>query len=213
MKIALFGASGMIGQRVLKEAVSRGHEVTAIVRDPSKITEKGPKVHAVKGDVLNTADVAKLVAGHDAVISAYSPMSTGSPDALLTATRSLIAGMKQAGVKRLIAVGGAGGLEVAPGKKVIDLPDFPAAWKGIAQAHIDALKVYETEAGTLDWTNLSPAAMIEPGQRTGQFRTADNQLIADSAGNSKISAEDYAIALLNELEKPTHIKKRFTVGY
>ncbi len=132
---------------------------------------------------------------------------------MVDAARAQIAGLKAAGVKRLIVVGGAGSLEVAPGVQVVDTPEFPAAWKGIALAHRDALEVYRKEGGELEWTYFSPPALIEPGERTGKFRVGSDQLLVDGTGQSQISAEDYAIALLDEVETPRHVRKRFTAAY
>jgi putative NADH-flavin reductase len=213
MKIALFGASGMVGQRILHEALQRGHEVTAIVRDPTKITEKNPHLKTVKGDQNDAAAVAKLVAGHHAVVTAFSPAGNAGADALVKATRSLIEGVKQSGVKRLVMVGGAGSLEVAPGVQLVDTPQFPASYRQIAIDHRDALDVMRKEAAGLQWTNFSPPAIIEPGQRTGKFRTGTDQLIADAQGNSRISAEDFAVALMDEVDNPKHIGARFTAAY
>lgn len=208
MKVVLFGATGMIGSRVLKELVSRRHEVTAVVRDTSRVPNE-PGVKAVKGDALNAADVAEVVKGSDAVVSSYSP---GANTALIVdATRSLIAGLKQAGVRRFIEVGGAGSLLVAPNLRLIDAPNFPAEYKEIALAHADALEVLRNS--DLNWTYFSPAAFIQPGDRTGKFRLAEDTLVADDKGKSSISAEDYAIALVDELESPKFIRKRFTIGY
>ncbi len=208
MNVVLFGATGMIGSRVLKELFSRGHTVTAVARDPSRVPNE-PGVKAVQGDVLNTAQVAEIVKGSDAVISAYSPVQ--NPEVLVDATKSLIAGLKQAAVKRFIEVGGAGSLFVAPNVRLIDAPNFPAEYKEIALAHADALEVLRNS--DLDWTYFSPAAFIQPGERTGKFRLGEDTLIADEKGNSRISAEDYAIALVDEVENPKYIRKRFTIGY
>ena len=208
MNVVLFGASGMIGSRVLKELVSRGHTVTAVVRDPSRVPNE-PGVKAVQGDVLNTAQVAEIVKGSAAVVSAYSPGPNHG--VVVDATKSLIAGLKQAGVKRFIEVGGAGSLFVAPNVRLIDAPNFPSEYKEIALAHADALEVLRNS--DLDWTYFSPPAFIQPGERTGKFRLGDDTLIADEKGNSSISAEDYAIALVDELENPKHVRKRFTIGY
>jgi uncharacterized protein len=208
MNVVLFGATGMIGSRVLKELVSRGHTVTAVVRDPSRVPNE-PGVKAVQGDVLNTAQVAEIVKGSDAVISSYSPGPNHG--VVVDATKSLIAGLKQAGVKRFIEVGGAGSLFVAPNVRLIDAPNFPAEYKDIAIAHADALEVLRNS--DLDWTYFSPAAFIQPGERTGKFRLGEDTLIADEKGNSSISAEDYAIALVDELENPKYIRRRFTIGY
>jgi uncharacterized protein len=198
----------MIGSRVLKELISRGHKVTAAVRDSSRVPNE-PGVKALQCDVLNTAAVSEIVKGSDAVISAYSPGST--PAVVVDATKSLIAGLKQAGVKRFIEVGGAGSLFVAPNVRLVDAPNFPADYKAIALAHGDALEVLRKS--DLDWTYFSPAAFIQPGERTGEFRLGEDTLLADENGDSRISAEDYAIALVDELENPRHIRKRFTIAY
>jgi putative NADH-flavin reductase len=131
---------------------------------------------------------------------------------LTDAARALIAGAKTARVKRLVVVGGAGSLETPEGARVMDRAGFPDAWKPIAQAHADALQVYQTEAGGLDWTYLSPAAVIHPGVRTGRYRTGGDRLVVDDQGNSHISAEDFAVALVDELERPAHVGRRFTVA-
>ncbi|MBI2688053.1 MAG: NAD(P)-dependent oxidoreductase [Acidobacteria bacterium] len=206
MKVTLFGGSGMIGSRILQELISRGHSVTAVVRNPSKITGAA----ALAGDVLDPARVAAASTGADAVISAYAPPAD-DPAKLSAAARTLGDALPRAGVKRLLLVGGAGGLEVAPGVRLVDTPEFPTPYKPYALAHIDA--VDQLKGTDLDWTVLSPAAIIEPGERTGKFRLGTNQLVTDAKGDSRISAEDYAIALVDELEKPQHIRQRFTVGY
>jgi uncharacterized protein len=217
--IALFGSTGMIGQRILNEALSRGHKVTAIARDPSKIPDKRPNLSVKAGDVLKPESVAAAAAGHDVIVSAYGPRN-GEPQQLVTAARSLIEGVAAASQKagksiRLIVVGGAASLEIAPGKILLDSPNFPPAWKAIASAARDALEVYRTEAGKagVNWTYFSPAAFIQPGERTGKYRTGTDQLVADAKGESRISAEDYAVALLDEIEKPKFTGRRFTAAY
>lgn len=212
MKIALYGATGTIGQRIKREALGRGHHVTAIVRDPSKIVTENRKLNRVKGDALDAASVAELVRGHDVVINATSAPHD-NPYAAIDVARSQIKGLTEAGVKRLIVVGGAGSLEVAPGVQLVDTPEFPKAWFEIADAHRDALGVYKSEAGELDWTYLSPAALIEPGERTGNFRLGGTNFLSDAEGISRISAEDYAVALLDEIENPQHVKQQFTLAY
>jgi putative NADH-flavin reductase len=208
MKIALFG-SGMIGQRILQEALARGHEVTAITRNPAnlKVTHKALKM--AKGDATDKASVATLATGHNVVISAIGPGPNDTPDTLIKAAHALIAGVKQAGVKRLLVVGGAGSLEVSPG--VLLLESLPEAWRPTARAHRDALGVYR--AADVDWTFISPAALIEPGQRTGKYRTGKDNLLTDAKGESRISAEDYAVALLDEVEKPRALRQRITFAY
>ncbi|MCW3058677.1 MAG: 3 beta-hydroxysteroid dehydrogenase/Delta 5--_4-isomerase [Capsulimonas sp.] len=212
MKIALFGATGMIGGRILREALNRGHQVTAIVRDPAKLTEQHAHLTVITGDILNSDSIAGTVKGANAVVSAYGP--SGAADrTIVDAARSLITGLTKAGVKRLLTVGGAGSLEVAPGLQVIDTPDFPEAYKSNAGAQRDALGVYKSEANALDWTYLSPAGMIAPGERTNTFRLGGDQLVVDASGQSRISAEDYAVAVIDELESPKHVQQRFTLGY
>jgi putative NADH-flavin reductase len=211
MKIALIGATGMIGQRILKEALSRGHEVTAIVRDPSRVKVENERLNVVIGNIFDEESIARAVRGHDLVISAFGPKA-GEEQTLVEATRSLISGVKKSGVSRLLSVGGAGSLEVAPGVQLVDTPEFPDFIKPIALAHRDALEVYRQEK-ELNWTNVSPAAMIEPGERTGKYRTGTDQLIVNEQGESRISAEDYAVAMLDEAENPRFSRMRFTVGY
>ena len=212
MKIALFGASGNIGPRLLQEALARGHELTAIVRDPGQLDQAHPRLKAVKGDILNPAEVALTAAGHDAVISAYELGPDGNPQNIAEAARSLLAGVQRAGVKRLIVVGGAGSLEAAPGVALMNTPEFPADWKPVALAHADALAILQGNID-VDWTFVSPAESIMPGERTGQYRTGADQLVRDADGRSRISIEDFAVALLDELENPKFIRRRFTVAY
>ncbi len=203
----------MIGQRVLEEVLSRGHHVTAIVRDPAKLNKKDENLQVVTGDIFNEESVAQAVAGSEIVISAFGPpFGTGEEHTLVDATHSLIKGVKRSRVPRLVAVGGAGSLEVAPGVQLVDTPEFPDFVKPTALAHRDALALYlqETE---LNWTNLSPAGMIEPGERTGTYRIGTDQLVVNENGESRISAEDYAVALLDEVESPQFSRKRFTVAY
>ena len=200
--VALIGASGNAGSRILKELSDRGHRVTAIVRHPEKVA-KLPGVTAVKADVFDKAGLAAALRGHDAVISAVH-FTASDPQILIDAVRA-------AGVKRYLVVGGAGSLEVAPGKQLVDQPDFPEAYKAEATnggVFLDLLK----KVGDLDWTFLSPAAMFVPGARTGKFRLGKDQLLSNAQGSS-ISFEDFAVAMVDELEKPAHTRQRFTVGY
>ena len=207
MKIVLFGASGMIGSRILAEALRRGHTVTAVVRDPSKVAEKHPNLRIERGNLTDAAAVTVLVAGQDVVVSAFAPPQ-GQEGQVAEVARTLVGTV---GPARLVVVGGAGGLEAAPGLKVIDTPSFPAFLRPIAQAHIDAYGVYRASAA--DWTFFAPPAMIQPGERTGRYRTSRDQLVVDAAGDSHISAEDYAVALLDEIEKPQFRRSRMTAGY
>lgn len=203
MTIALIGATGFIGSRILTELVSRGHAVTAIVRNPEKVPAL-PGVKAVKGDIFDKDGLATLLAGHEAVISSVHYLASDA--------EALLGAVKQSGVKRYLVVGGAGSLEVAPGVKLFDTPEFPAVYLDEARkggAYLDLLK----QEKALDWTFLSPSAIIAPGERTGKFRLGLDQLLVDGKGESRISAEDYAIALVDELEKRAHSRRRFTVGY
>ncbi|WP_322053735.1 NAD(P)-dependent oxidoreductase [Paraburkholderia bannensis] len=210
LKIALFGATGMVGARIAAEAARRGHQVSALVRQPERVAA-GPNVTAAKVDLLDAAQVAAAVRGHDVVASAYAPPMSQLGD-LQTASRALVDGTRAAGLKRLVVVGGAGSLEVAPGKQLVDTEGFPDAYKPIALAHRDALAYYRTVAD-LDWTFFAPAALIAPGERTGAFRTGANTLIADANGDSRISAEDYAVAFVDELEQGRFIRQIATVAY
>jgi putative NADH-flavin reductase len=213
MKIALIGATGFVGSAILQEALQRGHEVTAIVRHPEKVTPH-PKLRPHKADVQKEGEVTQSVAGHDAVISAFNP-GWSNPDIYnqqVKGTRAIIDGVKKAGVKRLLFVGGAGSLEVKPGVQSVDLPEFPAEYKQGALATREALNLLRKEP-SLDWSFLSPSADLFPGQRTGKFRLGTDQLLADTQGKSRISVEDYATAMIDEVEKPKHIRRRFTVGY
>jgi putative NADH-flavin reductase len=214
MKIALFGTGGTIGSRIAAEALRRGHQVTAVVRDPAGFAAKAKAdgINVVQGDVTDPVSIANAVRGHDVVISAVGPGHSGKFGMLVEAARALLDGVARAGVKRLIIVGGAGSLEVAPGVQLMDTPAFPAAWKPYAQAHRDALDVYRGNT-TLDWTYVSPADHIEPGERTGHYRTGGEQLVTDAKGESRISTEDYAVAMLDDIEHPAHIRQRFTVAY
>jgi len=213
MKIALIGATGFVGSAILKEALDRSHEVAAIVRNPDKLTPHA-KLHTKKGDVYHEDEVARLVAGYDAVISAFNP-GWSNPDIYnqqIKGARAIIHGVKKAGVKRLLFVGGAGSLEVKPGIQSVDLPGFPAEYKQGALATRDTLNMLREEA-SLEWSFLSPSADLSPGQRTGKFRLGTDQLLVDAQGDSRISIEDYAMAMIDEVENPKHIRRRFTVGY
>src|SRR5258705_6725869 len=216
MKIVVIGATGNIGRRVAIEALHRGHEVVGVVRDPDAVQPPDPRVGLVKADATRAEDIARVVRGADAVVSAISPRpnARGLPAPSLAANaRALIAGLRTAGVKRVLYVGGASSLEVAPGKALADQPDFPEAYKAEAREGREALAVWRSEADGLDWSYLSPAAEIGPGERTGKYRTTGDQLLVDAAGKSFLSFEDYAVAVLDELERPKHIGRRFGVAY
>lgn len=203
MNIALIGASGNVGTRILEEALRRGHTVTAIARDTSKIAPR-TGVTVRQADVLNAAALADALKGADAVVSSGRFANFKAAD--------LVSPLRTAGVKRVAVVGGAGSLEIAPGKALIDTPDFPAEYKPEASAGRDFLNDLR-KIDDLDWTFISPSAFFIPGERTGQFRLGQDQLLVAADGKSSISFEDFAIALIDELEQPKHVRGRFTVGY
>jgi uncharacterized protein len=216
MKIVVFGATGNVGQRVVTEALGRGHEVVGVVRDPDAVQSPDKRVKLMKGDATSADSIAKIARGADAVVSAISPRpnARGLPAPSLAAnSRALIKGLRDAKVKRVLYVGGASSLEVAPGKALADTPDFPAIYREEAREGREALAIWRNDAKGLDWTYLSPAAEIAPGKRTGKYRTTDDKLLTDNAGRSFITFEDYAVAVLDELEHPQHVAKRFGVAY
>lgn len=215
MKIALFAAGGNIGRRIALEAANRGHEVVAVVRDPTRAHRASGIFSVMPGDVTDAGSVAAAGSGVAAILSAVGPsVADGqSGNVLIDAAHALIAGARRAGVKRLIVLGGAGSLEVAPGLQAVDAPQFPPQWKDNALSQRRALDIYRAEAGDLDWTYISPAAIIAPGERTGKYRVGFDQMLRDSNGESRISIEDYAVAMIDELENAAHIRKRITVAY
>jgi putative NADH-flavin reductase len=203
MKIAIAGASGRAGSCISAELARRGHSVTGIARNPDKIA-KLANVRAVSGDANDRAALAKLWAGHDAAVSSIHFLDSDA--------EALIGAARDSGVPRYLVVGGAGSLEVAPGVQLVTVPDFPAAYKAEAEkggAFLERLR----QEKELNWTFLSPSALIDFGNRTGKFRLGTDQLLVDSAGKSWISFEDFAVALADEIERPAHIRSRFTVGY
>jgi uncharacterized protein len=216
MKIVVFGGTGNVGRQVVAEALRRGHEVVGVVRDPTAVKSPDPRVKLVKGDATQSDSIAGIVRGADAVVSAISPRpnARGLPAPSLAAnSHALIKGMRDAGAKRVLYVGGASSLEVAPGKALADMPDFPEAYREEAREGREALDIWRKEAKGLDWTYLSPAAEIAPGKRTGKYRTTGDALLGDDKGKSFITFEDYAVAVLDELERPKHVAKRFGVAY
>ena len=193
--VVLIGASGFVGTAILNELLNRGHKVTAIVRDPTKVTASNPNLKVVQADVTDTDVLIEASKGKDAVISAYNP------------------GWKKAGVERLLIVGGAGTLFYAPGKMVMDADDIPAKLlpgiKSLGEFYLNTLR----KENDIDWIFLSPAANMTPGERTGKFRIGKDDLVVGVNGDSNISVEDYAVAMVDELEQKHHHKERFTIGY
>jgi putative NADH-flavin reductase len=203
MKVALIGVTGRVGSRLLAELLRRGHKFTGIARDVSKVTGQS-KLVLKNADANQSGQLVPLLKGHDAVFSALKFATANAA--------ALIAAVQQAAVARLLVVGGAGTLEVAPGVQALDAPGFPDAYKPEATAGRVFLEALREEA-ELDWTFLSPSAEFVPGERTGKFRLGLDQLLVGRDGKSWISMEDFAVALVDELETPKHSRRRFTVGY
>lgn len=203
MKIAVVGASGNAGSRITAELARRGHAVTAIARNPDRIA-RAANVVPTQGDASDEAALAQLLRGHDAAISSIHFLASDPA--------KLIGAAKASGVGRYLVVGGAGSLEVAPGVRLVTTPSFPAQYKAEAEkggAFLDLLR----QEKELNWTFLSPSALFAPGERTGKFRLGTDQLLTAADGKSWISFEDFAVALADEIERPAHVRKRFTVGY
>ncbi len=210
MRIVIFGATGRIGARILDEALARGHAVTAALRDPARLARADAGLARVVADVIDAGAVARAAAGQDAVVSAIGPGAGGDAGVIVAAARALIAALQQAGPPRLLLVGGAGTLEIRPGVQRIDTPDYPDIYRPMGVAQKEALAL--CRASTLDWTYLSPPVIIEPGSRSGSYRVGGDQVLADASGRSRISMEDYAVAMLDEIEQPRHRRARFTVA-
>ena len=209
MLIALYGATGRAGSRILNELLSRGHSVNAIVRLAGSLQAREGVAIAVD-DLADPDRTADTIRGADALVSAYAPPADDVEE-LVRVTGRLVEATERSGVRRLLMVGGAGSLEVAPGLTLLDSGKLPPEWQPIAAAHVRALEVLRRSP--IDWTSLCPAAYFDPGERTGHFRLGTDNLIVDAEGNSRISMEDYAIAMVDELENPQHAKGRFSVGY
>ena len=203
MKIAVIGATGNAGSRIVAELLNRGHQILGIARHPEKMQPR-PGLTLTQGDVKIEALLAKLLAGQEVVVHSVRFLDTD--------VRSAVGAAKQAGVKRFLVVGGAGSLEIAPGSALVDTPNFPPVYKAEASAGRDCLNALKSER-ELDWTFLSPSVFFGPGERTGKFRIGKDQVLTGADGQSKISMEDYAIALADEIERPQHSRQRFTVGY
>ncbi len=220
MKVVLFAATGRAGSTILSELVSRGHEVTAVARNLDKLPEQLPaSVKRVRSDLDDVDQLTEIVRGADAVVSAFGPSSsdpryttdTSYTDQLVGVTQRAIAAVSKAGVPRLVVVGGAGSLWFSPGVTVLDSGYWPAPYVPIAQSHVKAFAALR--ASDINWTYFSPPMMIQPGERTGKFRLGGDDIVKDADGKNHISFEDYAIALVDELEKPAHERARFTIGY
>lgn len=208
MNVVVYGATGKSGSRIVAELLARNHNVVAVARNPAGLPAG---VKPVQDDLTDIGKIAGIISGADAVVSAYAPPPSDT-DQLIGVTERQIAAIHKAGAGiRLLVVGGAASLEVAPGVMLLNSGHLPAEWVPIATSHEKVLRILEKS--DINWTYFSPAAFFEPGTRTGKFRLGGNQLIADAQGNSRISMEDYAIALVDELEKPRYQRARFTIGY
>lgn len=217
MKITLVGASGFVGSAILKEALERGHRVTAIARNPEKISMRHDNLAVVKADVFDEAALIEILKGHDAVVSAYNAGWTNPNiyEDFLAGYKSIQKSVKQSGVKRFMVVGGAGSLEVAPGVQAVDAPEFPTEIKPGASAARDYLNILKEEQ-ELDWTFFSPAFEMHQGTsgiRKGMYRKGLDNPVFDENGRSILSVEDAAMAIIDELEQNDHIKQRFTAAY
>jgi len=211
MKIVLFGATGNIGKVILDEALNRGHQVIAVVRDPAKLATKHAALTVAQGDVAQPASYAGVLPGTDAAIASLNDHA--NPANVPRQAAILLDALSVGGVRRFAWVGGAGSLETAPGVRVIDDPGFPEAWKAAANAQVDALNVFLASKAPIDWTYISPAAEIAPGERKGSFRVGGEQLLVDAQGHSRISIADFAIGVLDRIEKGDTAKKRITLAY
>jgi putative NADH-flavin reductase len=214
-KVVLIGASGFVGSALLREALDRGHQLVAVVRNPEKITMNHLNLEVIKADVSSMEAVVSVCKGADTVISAYNPGWTNPliSEDTLKVYPVIINGVKKAAVKRLLIVGGAGSLFVKPGVRLMDTGVIPEEYlpavKSLAHIFLEIL----SKEKELDWVYFSPAGDIAPGKRTGKFRLGKDELVVDQKGESKISVEDYAVAMIDELEKPVHHRERFTIGY
>ena len=213
--VVLIGASGFVGTAILNELLNRGHKVTAIVRDPTKVTASNPNLKVIQADVTDTDVLIEASKVKDAVISAYNPgwKNPNIYEETLKNYPLIVDSVKKAGVERLLIVGGAGTLFYAPGKMVMDADDVPAKLlpgiKSLGEFYLNTLR----KENDIDWIFLSPAANMTPGERTGKFRIGKDDLVVDVNGDSNISVEDYAVAMVDELEQKHHHKERFTIGY
>jgi putative NADH-flavin reductase len=212
VNVLVYGATGMVGEAIVGELLDRGHRVTAASRRGVGPADR-PGLTVVAADVTDRASVGALAPGHDAVVTAVRPAAGEGPDRVVEAARSLVATLPTVGVHRVLAVGGAGGLQVAPGVRVVDDPDFSPVYRPFSLAHVDALSVYAASDTALVWTMICCPRVIEPGERSGRYRVGGEELLSDGDGVSRITNADYAVALADELERTPHPRARISVAY
>ncbi|GGT07139.1 NAD(P)-dependent oxidoreductase [Nonomuraea spiralis] len=215
-RIVVFGAGGRAGTRVVAEAVRRGHEVTAVVRDPGRYAgPSGDGVSVVKGDVTDPGSVAEAAAGHDAAVQASARMDVPSAEFYPAAARALIGGLARAGVARLAALGIGTLLEVAPGTRLVDTPGFPEDARAFSLGHAAELEVFQEEGGALDWVVIAPPPVVldDRAERTGGHRFGGGEVMAAEEGGPVFSYADLAVALVDEIEQPRHHRVQVAVGY
>jgi len=219
MRIALIGGSGFVGSKILAEALQRGHQVTAIMRNPEKLDASQKNLAIKKADVLQIDELAKILAGHDVVISAFNPARgvAGAHvyDLHVNGHKAILAAARKSGVKRFLGVGGAASLKTPEGVELIDSPQFPAAYEQFKPGIRGTRELYYLlkQEPSLDWVFIAPSIVIAPGERTGKFRVGKDHVLYNDKGESKISLEDYAVALVDEVERPQHHNERITIGY
>jgi uncharacterized protein len=210
MRLVIFGASGLLGTRLVSEALARGHQLTAVARDVARIDDRGGQVATAAADVTDPGSVAAVAGGHDAALSAVTQHDR--PEMLVDAARGLLAGLSTAGARRLVVAGGAGSLLVASGQRLMDTEGFHEEWKPEAIAAAAALDVFRQADTDVEWSYVSPGALLAPGERTGHYRLGGDELLVDEHGKSAISMEDFAIAMLDEAEAAKHPRQRFTAA-
>jgi putative NADH-flavin reductase len=211
MKLVIFGASGALGTRLVSEALLRGHEVVAVARNVAPLQERNRPIRCLAGDATDPSSVAAVALDTDVALSAVTQHD--APQMLPDAGRALLLGLERAGVEQLVVAGGAGSLLVPGGQRLLDTPEFPEAYKAEALAAADMLAVFEAYEGPVVWSYVSPGAVLEPGERTGSYRVGGDELLIDESGASRISMEDFAIAMLDEAENPQHPRRRFTAAH
>lgn len=220
MRIAIIGATGNVGSRITAEALRRGHQVTAVCRDVPKSVPQGTRVSVA--DIQNQESLCKAIAGHDAVIAAVAARGGNNTAVIEDGARNLLNCAEETDVHRVVWIGGAGCLEVAPGKMLMDQPNFPDDYKEEAEAQYGALEIFRANVGRrfqdepdipVDWLYISPAAELAPGERTGKFRIEGDHFTTGPEGHSRLSMEDLAVVAVGEVEKPQHHRERISVAY